>query len=552
MTKRIFRSILFVSLLSVFLVVLGISVIFYRSYTNRLMDTLKVQTEVIANMVNDTGDQYLRQLDDDAYRLNLIDAKGKVLYDSSQDPDSMPNHYDRPELEAARQNGRGTAVRYSDTLAEQTLYSASLLDNGSFIRTSVTVTSIYGYMIGLIGPFALIVVLIILLCLVLSRKLSQSIVQPILDINLDHPLDSKTYPQIQPLLERIEASNEKIASQMKELRRKSEELEAVAQNMDEGLLILSSNREVLSCNGAARRIFQMKDGWKVMDLEPLQKALNKASQFGRGVFEMESNGRWYVIEAASIHTPPKPKGFVVVALDITEKNDAAKRRREFTANVTHELKTPVQTIMSSAELLENGLVKPEDTGRFYSYISKESQRLLDLINDIIRLSELEGNTQEELEKLDLKDLLQEVVRQNDMGLKNRSLRLHEDLQAVQTYGNRRMWKEVFSNLLENAIKYNRFDGSIDLTLKEQQKMILFQISDTGIGIEPKYQDRVFERFFRVDKSHSKATGGTGLGLAIVNHSVQKMKGTIALSSKPDQGTTIEILVPVHHLEGSDI
>ncbi|MCF0258714.1 MAG: hypothetical protein HUJ54_02525, partial [Erysipelotrichaceae bacterium] len=303
MIRRIFRSIFFVSLLSMLLAAAAMAFMFYQTYTDKLMDTLRTQTTVIGNMVNDTGVTYLRQLDDDAYRLNLIDENGNVLYDSLQDPETMTNHSSRPEIMDAREKGWGTSVRFSRTLDEQTLYTAMKLDNGSFIRTSVTVTSFYGCMIQLVIPFALMIACISGLCFFLSRRLSHEIVQPVLDINLDAPMKSETYPQILPLLERIEAGNREISRQMEALKQKSEELEAVARNMDEGLLILAADCSILSCNEAAQKIFgiEKNGGWQIKDSSLLAEAVNTAAGTGRSVFEMESGRRRYVIETACIH-----------------------------------------------------------------------------------------------------------------------------------------------------------------------------------------------------------------------------------------------------------
>lgn len=552
MTGRIFRAILLVCMLTLLVTFGGVFIIFYQTYSSMEFSELEKQISLIASVMEETGDTYLPQLDDDSYRLNWIAADGTVLYDSIEDPVTMSNHLDRVEIQEAKENGIGTTTRFSSTLSEENYYIAQQLSDGSFIRLSVTMTSIYGFLSRTFFPFLLLIAAAVILSLILAQQLSRSIVKPILAIDLDHPLETKTYPQLRPLLERIEDSNLQISRQMEQLQMKSREFEAVANNMDEGLLLLSEKQQMLSSNEAARKIFHITDAedWSVDSIKNLPEAMEKADRQGRATFPLRQNHRDYVVEVACIKEKSIHQGYVILILDTTEKVEAQKRRQEFTANVTHELKTPIQTIMSSTELLQAGLVKKEDQERFLKYISKESSRLVAMIDDIIQLSRLDSGYEETEENLQLDAIVQEIVVNNAQAAATRNITINVDMEPVCVQGAVKTWQEIFSNLIENAIKYNKENGTIDIRLKEnrQSNEVFFEVRDTGIGIPEKYQERVFERFFRVDKSHSKTVGGTGLGLAIVYHAVQQLGGKITLKSKEGKGTRIFVRVPVSRTE----
>lgn len=553
MKKRIFLSILAACMSILVVSFFGIFLLLYQTYSDIQFDELEKQTELISGMVEETGDTYLSELDDSSYRLNWITPEGVVVYDSDHQEANMPNHLGRTEIQQAIKNGIGKTTRYSDTLAKQTYYIAQKLADGSFIRISVTMDSVYGLMGKFIWPFAALLAACIVLALILSEWLSQSIVRPILAINLDDPLSTKTYPQLVPLLERIDQSNKQIQKQMEELKVKSREFEAVSSNMDEGLILLSGNQRLLSANNAARKIFDIQENWKPPYVHKLPSAMEKAGRDGRATFSLHQNSRDYVVEVSCIFSRGIKSGYVILILDTTEKVEARNRRQEFTANVTHELKTPIQTIMASTELLANGIVRKEDESRFLKYISQECNRLVGMINDIIQLSRLDAGYEEVQEKLQLAHLIDEIVLSIQPACDARGITLATDCQPIELTGSRKTWMEILSNIIENALNYNVDGGSIHIDLHQKEtggkEQVVFQVQDTGIGIPYRYQERVFERFFRVDKSHSKSTGGSGLGLSIVYHAVEKLHGTVKLKSQVNKGTCITITVPLCAQEG---
>lgn len=549
MKKKIFRAIVSVSTAIVAVAFIGVFILLYETYVQVQYQELAKQTDLIAGMVEETGAEYLKVLDDSSYRLNWISPEGEVLYDSSGDTSSLSNHLGREEIREASIYGTGQATRYSDTLARETYNIAQKLSDGSFIRVSVTMSSIYGLFGQVLGPFLILLILICLISLILARRLSRSIVQPILAIDLDCPLADSSIPEIQPLLERIEQSNEQIAVQMEELQMKSREFETVSSNMDEGLILITDSGKMMSANQAACRIFGIDQKWKPADADYLPEMLAQARENGRATQNLHKKSRDYIVEVSAIYAHEALKGYIILVLDITEKVEARERRQEFTANVTHELKTPIQTIMASTELLENGTVRQEDQKRFLHYISKEARRLVDMINDIIQLSRLDAGHEEPQEVLDLAMLAEEIAESIRPAADASRISMDVSCEEIYTTGSRKMWQSIFSNLMENALKYNKPYGTIQVNLYQEESAenaehaIVFQVTDTGIGIPDKYQDRVFERFFRVDKSHSSTVGGSGLGLAIVAHAVEDLHGWIRLESTEGKGTTITVRIP---------
>lgn len=544
MTNRIFKAIFGVSLSVLVLAMIGIVWALYGTLYQEQLGQLSMQAELIAQVLNEESEDSLSMLDLDSYRLTLISPQGEVLYDSSGHEKEMPNHLQRQEIVQASQNGTGSSVRFSDTLSEETYNVAKKLDNGSYIRLSVSHRSMLGLFATAAVPLVAFVLLALVLSWVLARSLAQNIVKPINNIDFDHPLQTRTDPQLEPLLHRLEANNNRIQEQMKELSRKSEEFDAVSDNMDEGLLLLSGSYRILSVNRAAREIFDIYEGWHPFEDSQLKKLLEEARTAKRATCRMKRHGRRYIMEAAVIDQNEEKSGLVVLILDVTEKVEAEKRRREFTANVTHELKTPLQTIASSAELLQSGMVKSEDVGRFAGYINTEAARMTTLINDIIHLSRLD----EQEGAPDQTASLDETVIQSKNRLAGMAsmehIELITELEPVRVKGSSSDLQDIVFNLMENAVKYGKPGGYVKTTLHQDQNMAILKVEDNGEGIPQKDLQRIFERFYRVDKSHSRAKGGSGLGLAIVRHAVTNLSGTIDVTSKEKQGTCFTIRLPL--------
>lgn len=544
MTKRIFRAIFGVSLSVLLFAMIGVVWSLYGSFYQEQMGQLTMQTELIANVINEDGTAKLASLDLDSYRLTLISPQGEVLYDSDGHEQELSNHLKRQEIQQARQGGEGSSVRFSDTLSEETYNVARQLKDGSFVRLSVAHRSVLGLFASTIVPLVVFVLAALVISWILARSLARSIVRPINNIDFNHPLQTKTYPQLEPLLHRLEENNRQIQGQMKELRRKSEEFDAVSQNMDEGLLLLSGSYRILSCNRAAREIFGIYDGWHPFEDAQLKELLEKARKEKRAHCRMKRGGRRYVMEAAVIDQEASRSGMVVLILDTTEKQEAEKRRREFTANVTHELKTPLQTISSSAELLGSGMVQEADVPRFAGYISKEAARMTTLINDIIHLSRLDEQESPAAQVSRLDETLVQAAGQLSGMAEMEGITLQVRTQPASVLASQHDLQDIVMNLLENAIKYNHPGGWVQADLHTENGKAVLEVSDGGEGISEKDQQRIFERFYRADKSHSRSKGGSGLGLAIVLHAVNNLGGTIHLDSQEKKGSRFTVRLPL--------
>lgn len=544
MTKRIFRAIFGVSLSVLLLAMIGVVWSLYGSFYQEQMGQLTMQTELIANVINEDGTAKLASLDLDSYRLTLISPQGEVLYDSDGHEQELSNHLKRQEIQQARQGGEGSSVRFSDTLSEETYNVARQLKDGSFVRLSVAHRSVLGLFASTIVPLVVFVLAALVISWILAHSLARSIVRPINNIDFNHPLQTKTYPQLEPLLHRLEENNRQIQGQMKELRRKSEEFDAVSQNMDEGLLLLSGSYRILSCNRAAREIFGIYDGWHPFEDVQLKDLLEKARKEKRAHCRMKRGGRRYVMEAAVIDQEASRSGMVVLILDTTEKQEAEKRRQEFTANVTHELKTPLQTISSSAELLGSGMVQEADVPRFAGYISQEAARMTTLINDIIHLSRLDEQESPGTQITRLDEALAQAAGQLSGMAEMEGITLQIHTQPASVRASQHDLQDIVMNLMENAIKYNHPGGWVQADVRTENGKAVLEVSDGGEGISEKDQQRIFERFYRADKSHSRAKGGSGLGLAIVLHAVNNLGGTIHLDSQEKKGSRFTVRLPL--------
>ena len=543
MTSKIFRSTVFVAVV-VLLCSLGIVMgVLYSHFTQVQVQQLKNELSLAVTGTEQYGNAFLENVEADRFRITWIDLDGTVLFDTQADQTVMENHADREEIQEAFETGRGSAVRTSATLTEQTFYEAQKLKDGTVLRISTNQESAWSLMIGMLWPVILIAALAIALSSILARRMAKKIVEPLNKLDLEQPLKNDVYEEISPLLHRIHRQHRQIAEQMEKLRHKAEEFQQITSHMQEGLVLLDGEGTILSINPFAMALFEtdadcIGKGFLQIDRDSaMRSAVNDALDKGRGYARLRRNGRDYQFDLSRIQSDGAVIGVVVLAFDITERLNSEQMRREFSANVSHELKTPLQGIIGSAELLESGMVKPEDEARFVGHIRNEASRLVSLIEDIIRLSQLDEGVALPTEDVDLLLIAEEVkaILEKSAAEKNVSITISGSGFAVQ--GVRRMLQEIIYNLCDNAIKYNVPGGSVEIHIENKK----LSVRDTGIGIPAEHKDRIFERFYRVDKSHSKASGGTGLGLSIVKHAVQYHKANIELDSTPGKGTTISIL-----------
>ena len=549
MTKKIFQSILLVAgcvLLASLLIIMGFLYDYFGGVEeNQLRDELSLA----AAAVEDGGTDYLSRLTADRCRLTWIAADGSVLYDTRTDAESLENHASRAEVSQALTTGTGESTRYSSTLMEKTMYYAQRLDDGTVLRISISRATVGMIAVGMIQPLLIVLIVALILSGLLARRLSRRIVDPLNSLDLEHPLDNDAYEELSPLLKRIHRQHVEIQTQLRELREKTDEFTQITGSMREGLILLDEHGSILSINAAAQTLFGAdaqcvgKDFLTVERSHEISAAIQAAVTDGHSEVRAERAGRVYQFDISRITSDGKFLGTVILAFDITEQEFAERNRREFTANVSHELKTPLQGIIGSAELIENGMVRPDDLPRFVGHIHAEAARLVTLIDDIIRLSQLDEGDAMPTEPVDLLAVSQEAAENLHDAAAARDVTVSVTGQPSVIPGVRRLLYEVVYNLCDNAIKYNRDGGRVDITVAHDADGSSVTVADTGIGIAPEHQGRVFERFYRVDKSHSKASGGTGLGLSIVKHAVQYHHGRIELESTPGTGTTIRVVFP---------
>ena len=542
MTSKIFRSTVFVAalvLLSSLSVILGV---LYNHFTDVQVAQLKDELSLAVTGTEQYGNAFLENVEADRFRVTWIDKDGTVLFDTQADQSAMENHADREEIREAMETGTGSAVRNSSTMTEQTYYEAMRLYDGTVLRVSANQASAWALMIDLLWPIVLIAVLAIGLSLVLARRMARKIVGPLNVLDLERPLANDTYAELSPLLRRINRQHLQIEAQMRKLRRKADEFSQITSHMQVGLVVLDKETIIRSINSAAVKIFGAEENsvgssfFRLGGSNALRPALNDALDRGHGTATLAENGRVYRFDMSRIRSDGRLLGAVILAVDVTEAQNAEQLRREFSANVSHELKTPLQSIIGSAELLESGMVRPEDAPRFVGHIRREAARLVDLIEDIIRLSQLDEGIAPTMEDVDLLALAQEVKTILEPCAAEKDVRIEVSGQGFPLTGVRRMLQEVIYNLCDNAVKYNVPGGLVRVHVEGRK----LTVSDTGIGIPQEHQDRIFERFYRVDKSHSKASGGTGLGLSIVKHAVAYHNAKITLDSAPGKGTAITI------------
>lgn len=553
MTKRIFHSISAVAI-GVFIASIMLFLYMTYNYFSAVQHRqLKTQTDLTSQGVKNEGISYFDGLEiDDNYRITWIDRDGRVIYDSNSDTTEMENHLEREEIRAAFKNGYGESSRYSNTLMERSLYSARLLPDGTVLRLSTAQSSILMILLGMAQPIAIIAFIALGLSVFLASRLAKAIVKPLNELNLDEPLSNDDYDELSPLLNRIERQQKQIKAQYAELQRKQAEFNAVTSDMNEGIILLNKSGDVLSLNKAAKKFFTFDTdciGRNILKLKnnmKIQKLIKKASEGAASEKKIHTEQGEYQLNASPVISEDEVSGIVLLLFDVTEKEKAELLRREFSANVSHELKTPLHTISGCAELMKNDMVRSEDIPRFSEQIYTEAQRMIALIEDIIKLSHLdEGAEDMKREKVDLHSIAEGVAISLADKANMADVTVDVTGSSAVLYGIPQLLHGIIYNLCDNAIKYNQQGGSVSIDTKTDVNSVILTVADTGIGIPEEHRKRIFERFYRVDKSHSRAVGGTGLGLSIVKHAASLHNANISVQSIVDGGTTVTVIFPIN-------
>ena len=551
MTKKIFRSIFAVALTVFLCSVVVIMGALYGYYSSNQMKLLGSQVELASQGVELAGVDYLKSLTADDYRVTLIDSDGSVEFDSAADSAQMENHLERKEIKDALKNGEGQATRYSSTLMERQLYSAKRLSDGRVLRLSCSQYTWWTLFVGMLEPVVAVFFAAVGLSLFLAFRLSKRIVEPLnkMDFDGENPPEGY-YEELSPLVSRIESQKEELKYKEAELKRRKDEFNAATKKMTEGLVLLNEKGKILSINDSASKLLSIssycvgKDILLLNNSFEMQELIGKAKEGRHCELIVPLDDADYEVTASPVMTDGKVTAIALLIVDITEREKAEQMRREFTANVSHELKTPLQTISGCAELMQNGLIKPEDVEKFGERIYSESKRMITLVEDIIGLSRLDdGTVDTNKEPVNVKETVSTVIDilKDSAQRKNVTVSLSGDDVTINTV--KRLLSEVVYNLCDNAVKYNKDGGRVDITIKEQPDFVSVTVADTGIGIPGSAINRVFERFYRVDKSHSKEVGGTGLGLSIVKHAVMLLGGDVSLESEENKGTSVTVTLP---------
>lgn len=550
MTRKIFNSITLVAAAVLLISSCVLMACLYEYFGSIREDALRDEMKLAIRGVQTEGTDYLENVKADGYRLTWIDKDGSVIYDTVRDNQIKENHLQREEVQEALNTGTGDSRRFSDTLLEKTIYYAKKMDDGTVLRISVSAATAGLLAIGMIPPVLFILIIALVLSGILASSLSKRIVKPINSIDLENPLDNDTYEEISPLLNRINRQKILIDIQVDELQQKKDEFNKITSCMKEGLILVNEQIEVVSINPSAMKLFDVEEDCTGNDFLTIYRdhemnlALKNAFEEGHSEISRGMNGHEYQFDISRIDSGGKIIGAVILIFDVTEKIHAEKVRREFTANVSHELKTPLQGIIGSAELIENGMVKHNDMPKFIGMIHKEASRLVTLVDDIIRLSQLDEKGAMPEETVSLRTIADEVSESllNIAERRNISITVTGDEARITCVP--KLIYEVVYNLCENAVKYNVDGGSVAIDIKDSGKSVQLKVTDTGIGISREHLERVFERFYRVDKSHSKETGGTGLGLSIVKHAVSYHHGSVSVKSEEGKGTEFTVVLPV--------
>lgn len=546
MNKKIFFSSCLVAF-TVLIISLAMSTgVLFNQFEKQVEQELKEESELLASVTEDAGVENIADYDFGSRRVTVIGNDGGVLFDSQADASQMENHSDREEFKEAVLYGTGMSSRYSDTLTEKNIYYAVRLSDGSILRLSAPQSTIFAFLSDLIGPICIVILIALILSAVLAIKLSESILKPINALDLDNPENNKTYDELAPLLTKINRQKLVIDNQLHEAKQKQKEFKLITDNMREGLLVIDSNSDILTYNAAAEKLLDITDETSLASLKIYRStqvidAVDEALKGNNSECQITQHSRQYSLIANPVFRDGEIIGAVIVLLDITEKAQREQLRREFTANVSHELKTPLTSIYGFAELMKDGDMKKEDMEDFAKSIYDETKHLITLVGDIIKLSALDEKSRfYEKETVDLYALACETAERLKVDAAKKHVTVNVDGEKAEYIGVRQILTDIIYNLCENAIKYNRENGSVDVSVAENDTNIILKVKDTGIGIPQEHQERVFERFYRVDKSHSKEIGGTGLGLSIVKHGVLYHGGEISMESEPGKGTEITV------------
>lgn len=550
MKNKIFRALVALAAMAVLVASGLITFIVSQDYFNETKKELAQEARYISMGLESGGNDFLNKIaaeNGSNVRITLIDKDGIVLFDNQAEAKTLENHAMRQEIMEAVAVGAGEAERFSDTLDKTTYYYAVRLENGKILRLARTIDSIYKSVLQMLPIMGGIVIVVAFLASIVARRVTFNLIKPLDQVNLDEPLDNETYDELAPFLTRIAKQKRQLSKNLKKLRGKQEELTIITNNMNEGLVLLNGQQNVLFINESAAKIFGFSAkeviGRNILTVDRAQEVqdlLQKVSQAGKGEGLYEKDGHFYQLSGSSVNG----SGSVILIYDVTEKMTAEKLRREFSANVSHELKTPLQSILGYAEIMKNGLVKDEDKQRFLERIHAEAGNMIELIQNIMELSRLDENkTLDEFEDVDLLKLAQSVTLRLKHKAQTKGVTLNVSGSSACVCGVQSILSEVLYNLVDNSIKYNKDNGKVDVKVQDGSEEVTVSVSDTGIGIGAADRERVFERFYRADKSHSKEIGGTGLGLSIVKHGVLFHKGRVELESEPGVGTTITFVLP---------
>lgn len=550
MKNKIFRALVALAAMAVLVASGLITFLVSQDYFNETKKELAQEARYISMGLESGGNDFLNKIaaeNGSNVRITLIDKDGIVLFDNQAEAKTLENHAMRQEVMEAVAVGAGEAERFSDTLDKTTYYYAVRLEDGKILRLARTIDSIYKSVLQMLPIMGGIVIVVAFLASIVARRVTFNLVKPLDQVNLDEPLDNETYDELAPFLTRIAKQKRQLSKNLKKLRGKQEELTIITNNMNEGLVLLNGQQNVLFINESAAKIFGFSAkeviGRNILTVDRAQEVqdlLQKVSQAGKGEGLYEKDGHFYQLSGSSVNG----SGSVILIYDVTEKMTAEKLRREFSANVSHELKTPLQSILGYAEIMKNGLVKDEDKQRFLERIHAEAGNMIELIQNIMELSRLDENkTLDEFEDVDLLKLAQSVTLRLKHKAQTKGVTLNVSGSSACVCGVQSILSEVLYNLVDNSIKYNKDNGKVDVKVQDGSEEVTVSVSDTGIGIGAADRERVFERFYRADKSHSKEIGGTGLGLSIVKHGVLFHKGRVELESEPGVGTTITFVLP---------
>ncbi|HEN0624979.1 TPA: PAS domain-containing protein [Streptococcus agalactiae] len=548
MTKKIFRTTLSATLGIVLVTILMIMGFLYNYFNHIQREQLRTQTALASQGISFEGKDYFENLKTSNVRITWVDNKGQVLYDTQSDAKHMKNHANRQEIKEAIKSGYGESTRWSATLTEKSIYAAQRLNNGTIVRLSVAQQTIFYLLLGMMSPLAIIILLAIILSVLIARYIAKKVSEPLNNIDLDHPLSNDSYEEITPLLRRLDSHQAKIQHQKLLLQKRQKEFDTIISKIKEGMILLDDQARIVSINAEALKLFQINDDWHGRFMMEVSRDLTLKDLIDQGLkgkkkeanIDIENNHYRVLVRPTTDNN--RVTGLVVLLFDVTDQLQMEQLQREFTANVSHELKTPLHVISGYSELLANQMVPNEEVPQFAAKIYKESERLVKLVEDIINLSHLDEQEKLPQETVNLYDLTQKVLEGLQAKADKKHIQINFNGEEAILRGNPVLLNSLVYNLCDNAITYNHEKGQVNVTLKNSPDTITLEVSDTGLGIAEKDKKRIFERFYRVDKSRSKIVGGTGLGLSIVKSALDFHNGSIKVDSHLGQGTTMTVLL----------